>query len=340
MKIIYLSCHSILEHNEITLFHELGYEVFSPGAYWHPQEGDGSRPGIPGLKYKQEWIDAYNDIGQRFPGAEGKEHLSKELVDMFDVVICMHQPHWIQKNWKVLKDKRVIWRTIGQSVASTEQFMAPYRKRGVEVVRYSPREVNIPHFCGQDGMIRFYKDPKIYCDWNGKKKNVITFCQNMEQRGTSCGYQVFDRVTAPFPRKLFGPGNEQPGLGVGKVSFERQLRELRDNRVFFYTGTHPASYTLGFMEALMTGTPIVAVGPLWGNANHLRNHNLYEVHHLIEDGVSGFISDDFDVLQEKIKLLFKNRAVAEEVSENGRKLALRHFNKEPIKAAWKAYLER
>jgi len=339
MRILYLSCHSILEYEELILFKELGYEVFSPGAYWHPEEGDGSRPGIPGLTYKQEWIDSYNKIGQEFPGQEGKAHLSRDLVDQFDVIICMHMPEWIESNWEVIKHKRVIWRTIGQSVASTELSMQRFINEGLQVVRYSPQEVNIPHFAGQHGMIRFYKDPDIYTGWTGEDKSVITFCQNMQQRGTSCGYQIFDQATKPFPRKLFGPGNEQPVFGQGKVSFEEQLAQLKKNRVFLYTGTHPASYTLGFMEAWMTGIPVVSVGARHGNANHLRNHDLFEVHKLIQNGVSGFVSDTIEGLQVYIRKLLTCDGLAQEISFAGQRAARRHFSKDAIKYAWKDFLE-
>ena len=38
---------------------------------------------------------------------------------------------------------------------------------------------------------------------------------------------------------------------------------LRDHRCYLYTGTQPASYTLGLIEAMMTGIPVVSIGPSW-----------------------------------------------------------------------------
>ncbi len=37
------------------------------------------------------------------------------------------------------------------------------------------------------------------------------------------------------------------------------LGYLRDIRVYLYTGTKPASYTLGLIEAMLTGVPVVPV---------------------------------------------------------------------------------
>ena len=36
MKILYLSCHSVLEYDEIRILSDLGYDVFSIGAYITP----------------------------------------------------------------------------------------------------------------------------------------------------------------------------------------------------------------------------------------------------------------------------------------------------------------
>jgi len=62
MKILYLSCHSVLEFDEVKLFHELGHEVFSPGSYVEPlNPGDPMRPGIPGLIYDPEIVEMWQN---------------------------------------------------------------------------------------------------------------------------------------------------------------------------------------------------------------------------------------------------------------------------------------
>jgi hypothetical protein len=340
MKILYLSCHAVLEHSEVKLLSELGYEVFSPGAYWDPPTGGcGMRPPLPDLKYDPEIVKKWAFHETIHPELDGKGYLTPEVVEPFDCIIVMHIPDWIDgPNWEVIKNKRVIWRTIGQSLASIEQRMKPYFDKGIEIVRYSPTEANIPHFAGQSGLIRFYKDPNEYCGWTGQNKRVITFGQEMQQRGSACNYPIFERVTRSFPRALFGPGNNQSEFGMGKVSFDQLKKEMRDNRVYFYTGTHPASYTLNFIESWMSGIPLVCVGPEHGNANHLRNHDLYEIPSLIQNGVNGFISDDENELVSYIRELMNSDELAEKISVEGRKTAIQHFGKDMIKASWDAYL--
>jgi hypothetical protein len=341
MKILYLSCHSVLEWNEVSLFNELGYEIFSPGAYVEPRNpGNVDMRPIIDMDVDPVIREQYNVLAHAHPSGDGKANLSKEFVDNFDCIIVMHIPDWIINNWGAIKHKTVIWRTIGQSLASTEASLAPYRKQGLKVVRYSPREVNIPNFIGQDALIRFYQDPEQYKDWNGKVERVITFSQSMEQRGLHCGYKIFEEATRGFPRALFGPGNNQPEFGMGKVSYSRLLNEMKNNRVYFYTGTHPASYTLNFIESWMLGIPIVGLGPKMGNSSIWRDHDLYEVSSLVENGVTGFISDNTAELHNYIHSLLNDYDLAKRISKAGRAEAIRHFGKDMIKRAWDSFLKR
>jgi hypothetical protein len=339
MKILYLSCHSVLEYDEVKLLHELGHEVFSPGAYIEPHKsGDSMRPEIPNLTYNSDILAEFHAIHDKFPGEDNKDHLYKEFIDHFDCVIVMHVPKWITNNWHAMKHKRVIWRTIGQSVPTTEVELEPYRKQGLQIVRYSPKERTLDRFIGEDALIRFYKDPNDYGPWNGEQKKVITFGQSMEQRNAACNYDLFQNVTAPFDRHLFGPGNEGKNWTTGKVSYERLKEEMCNNRAYFYTGTHPASYTLNFIEAWMTGIPIVGIGPSYGNASYFPGVYLYEVNELIDNKINGFISDDPQQLRYYISELLNNHSLAQQISNAGRKKAIEIFGKETIKSQWENFL--
>lgn len=61
---------------------------------------------------------------------------------------------------------------------------------------------------------------------------------------------------------MFGPGNEGAPESGGMLSYEQMKQKMRENRAFFYTGTRITSYTLGFIEAFMTGIPIVSVSEM------------------------------------------------------------------------------
>jgi len=160
MKILYLSCHAILEYDEVSLFTELGHEVFSAsGAYQDPTLPTRMRPEIKNAKRYDQLIPS------AFQGT--RENLHQELIDWADVIVVMHIIDWIVPNWEKMKRKIVVWRSIGQSSVGTEMRLEGFREGGLKIVRYSPLEWDIQSYVGEDALIRFYKDPAEWSGWNG-----------------------------------------------------------------------------------------------------------------------------------------------------------------------------
>jgi len=331
MKILYLSCHSILEYDEVKLLTELGHDVFSMGSYINPESPhDKKRPPIQG-KYDDHLIELSHQYT--------KDNLHPELIEPFDVIIVIHIPQWITNNWEKMKHKKVIWRTIGQSHSGIENTLAKPREEGLKIVRYSPEEKTIPGYIGEDAMIRFYKDKNEFANWNGKTQQVITVSQSMKARNIFCGFDIFQKATEGLPRKLYGPCNEDTGIEGGLLSYEDLKANYRDSRVYFYTGTYPASYTLNFIEALMTGIPIVAIGAKLANIRAYPGLETYEIHKIIKHSENGFCSDSPDELRQNIEFLLVNPEEAKRIGEAGRKTAIELFEKETIKEQWKDFLD-
>lgn len=334
MKILYLACHSILEYDELRLFEDLGYDYFSIGGYINPQHPhDPKRPAL-----KSEYHEQLGGITQVHTGY----NLHEEQVAWADVVIAMHIPEFIENNWPLFKrlNKRVIWRSIGQSVEGIEKRLAPFRAEGLEVIRYSPAEIKIPNNIGSDAIIRFYKDPEEFKDWNGNSEELIVFSQNMKNRGKFCNYDTFQLLAQGLNAHVYGPNNQNAGvLDGGMLPYDELKAKMRDSRVYFYGGTHPAPYTLNFMEAFMTGIPIVAVGPILGNSEDF-NQDTYEIPDIITNGVHGFYSNNIDELKAFIDVLMKDHAFAKQISRQARDRAIELFDMNVVKKQWKAYLER
>ncbi len=332
MKILYLSCHEILEHQELTLLTELGHDVFSVGgAFQNPFSPGLKRPPILGMQYHEHLSEVAIQCS--------KENLHPELIEWADVIIVMHRPDWIISNWQKIRHKRVIWRTIGQSISQQEASLELPRRQGMQIVRYSPREDRIPGYLGKDSLIRFYVCPSEYDGWTGEDTSVITVAQSMKTRGKFCGFETFEKATQPFPRFLYGPGNEDSGIPGGQLSYEDLKERLRRYRVFFYTGTYPASYTLGFIEAFMMGIPIVAAGPGLWDAGFFPNHDLYEVHLLLgSEGEAGYWADTIPELQTYIRRLLLDEEEAQRIHQNARAMAIKLFSKDEAKKGWKEFL--
>lgn len=331
MKLLYLSCHSILEYDELRIFKELGIDVFSHGAYHNPQNLDDTKRPPLDIPYHKE----FSDTTLLYP----KENLDPLLVKWADVVIVMHVYDWIWKNLKKLKGKRIILRTIGQNVTNDEGIIRQLVREGVEIVRYSQRERTIPGFAGQSYLIRFAKEINEFGPWTGEKLNVITVAQSFKQRDFSCNYTIFDKAIQGFPRKVYGPHNECLGMDFAGCPDYAGLREnLRKSLMYFYTGTYPASYTLNFIEAALSGLPMVALGDKLGNSPDFPGQQTYEVADLLKRYEAGLTGDSIEELRNKVKQLYEDKALQKRLSKNIREMAVDLFNKEKAKEQWKRLL--
>lgn len=351
-RILYMSCHEILEYDELKLFSEIGYECFSLGAYTQPGgEEHRKRPPLA-LPYNPHFIELSLQYDRR--------KLHPEMLEGIDIVIIMHEPSYIgftghshdwhpdlgEGNWPLFKDfmakgGRVIWRSIGQSIPHVEKILEPWRAEGLEIVRYSPTEQTIMGNAGVDKVIRFYKDPDEYKGWTGEKRQVINFTQSLKERGRFTGWDIIRQVMRDNPdAKIYGPGNEDlHEMNGGLLKYEEQIRTMQQARAYFYHGTYPASYTLSFIEAMMTGIPIVAVGPEHGNALDIfPNQTSYEIPGFIQNGVNGFISDNPAELKSYIDQLLHDHSKAKAVSLFGRQTAIDLFGKAKIKEEWREFL--
>jgi hypothetical protein len=326
MKILYLPCHSVLEYDQYKLWTEMGHEVFSFDSYSNPlSPRDNKRPAIKEGKYNERMI-YLNDVST-------KDNMDEEMIAWADVIIIDHIGRYIVSNWEKLKNKRVVWRTIGQCVTKNEEELQPYRQKGLKVVRYSPFEGNIPGFIGGDAIIRFYKDEEEFKGWLSTEQIAITFSQNMISRGEHCRFSTFDEATFGLKCKVYGPMNQQTGgMNGGVLTYDEMKERLRTAKVYFYTGSQPASYTLNFIEAFMTGIPIVAIGPKLGNS--IFKIPLYEIQTIIENGVTGYCLDDIKELKFYTKELFNNSALAVDISRKARIKAIELFGKEKVKKEW------
>jgi len=346
MNILYYSTHEILEYDEVKLFTEMGHNVFSLGAYQISKSGTGMRGEIPNL-YQNSHITGVSLQCS-------KENTHEELIGWADVIILMHnarvsvmdhpQP-WLKGNWEKFKasKKPIIWRSIGQSNKQIETSLKEFRKDGLKIIRYSPREETIPDYQGSDAMIRFYKDPEEYKDYNGQGRRVVNISQalfgneTVRSRGDHMNKDLFDKVVEGFDWKVFGPDNENAGEhNGGLLSFEDLKQMMRFNRAYFYTGTRPAGYTLGFIEAMMTGIPIVSIVPDHGNVIY-DDQKTFEAHELLgsEDGSEGgFWSDNIQELRDYLNILLKDPNLAISVGQRGRARAINLFGKEKIRKEW------
>lgn len=334
MKLQYISCHAVLEYDEVKLLSELGINVNSNGCYRDPRGAYTlPRPAIESLKFDQKFFDST----AKYP----KTNLPPELIEPYDVFVIMagdgEKP--LTCNWDRIKHKRVIWRSIGQNTPNTERMLQRYVKEGLEIVRYSPKERGYENYAGEKALIRFYKDENEFSGWVGDEKKVINFTQSLKGRGGFVHYDEIMGAMAGFDGLVYGSGNNDLGVfNGGELTYEDMKDKLRHSRVLVYAGTWPACYTLTIIEAMMTGIPVVAISKQLAYNSSNEKFDFYEVDEIIKHKENGFICNNIQEMRKYVELMLNDYELAKKISENGRKTAIETWGKEKIKEQWKKLL--
>lgn len=341
MNVLLLIAHAIAEHDDLEMLSSLGYSVFAPGAYDDPAfPADDSRPALPDVPGHSDLVALCRAQREAHAGQSvdfgivdwAKADLHPDLIAWADVIIAHHFIEaWVGAQWPRIRHKRVIWRTCGQSNPRLETEMRPLRDDGLQIVRYSPAERRgfepLGVYAGEDALIRFGKDPREWSGWTGVDPVVGNLTQNLDIRGDHCGYAFWQAATAGLPVHLGGTGSDRIG-GTGTLTYDGMRAYLRSLGVYLYMGTQPASYTLGLIEAMLTGVPVVSIGPagMW-------MPDLFEGHEL-----AGVWSDDPAEARALLRLILADRSAAESLSQAQRARAIELFDLAVVGPQWQTFL--
>ena len=333
MNIFYYSVHHILEDDEIRLLKSLGHNVFCLGTNGRDGACQNFRPPICFSDTEKDFYDEFSELGGHFVfGDIDSIVLPTSFISKFDIFIIMHDVRFIERFWDAIRLKDVIWRTIGQDVEVYEERLKLYREDGLLIVRYSPVETEYAGCIGQDAIIRFYKNTELYGEWTGIEPQIITFSNMYEQRYPE-DFRDYLRMVDGHPFLLGGASNENSPNAIGLVDIAEQISLFQKSRVYLYSSGMHIPYTLNFIEAWMTGIPIVAYAPLD------RKGTYYEVDRLIESGVNGFVCRDVESARAQIELLLQDKSLARKVGDAGRISAIEHFGQDNIRSQWQNLLD-
>lgn len=328
VNILYLSCHEVLEYDELRLLSSIdNLNIFSPGAYWDPERGCELRPPLD-LHYPPEWKEKWKTITPTTEKPDHKYHLTEESVEPFDTVIVMHNWDWVFDNWEVIKNKRVIWRDIGQTCPPEEEAnICRAKDLGVEIVRYWDGYAARDEYQGHNAIIPFGKFKDDFPEWTGGRQAVIGMCQSIEDRKDSCRFQCWDDSTSGMPRTMYGRSNDGLACWGGPVDYEQAIDAMVSNNAYWYGGTRPAPYTLALMEAMFVGIPIFTVrNPGW------------------ESAASGLVSDfglcnNSKELRQRINsALTSDRSLMEMIAKDQRAKAVKKWDSAHVINLWKDFL--
>lgn len=265
----------------------------------------------------------------------GLDHINDE----YDAAIVVHKPVYYQYFNKLLSRKiPVYYRTIGQCTAGTEQDIQQMRKMGIKIIRYSATESYLPCYGGHDYLVKFHKDQDIWKGWTGEDVQVCGFGKKVLERKDFLSYDIWKDVTRGFNRKWFGTHNDNLDVPHEAIPEDNLISTLARQRCVVYTGTWPAPYTLGFIELMMMGVPMICIGEnLWYNkSNFLKG--LYAIPRIINDGIEGYVSNSTSEIRQAIDNLLYDHELAKVISQNGRERAIELFGKEVVKEQWRIAL--
>lgn len=347
MKILYFSCHETLEHDELKVLDSLGHQVFSIGHYIDPRSPlHATKEGALDIKFDPNLLEKfkryhdYEKIKKEFGDITIKDVLNvyykrahREFVKEFDAIVIAHFEENLTINWESIKNKPVVLRLIGQPQTHFSQHLSK-----VKTAAYSETEKYISRIHNFDSIIYPYVDTDYYKDWTDGGDYVLTVNKWFRKRGDHSAWDTYLRVTSGFNRIVGGFENEDIDFAVGGLSPAEIQKLRREAPVYFSTCTKPGPFTYSFIEALSTGIPMVSIGPKLGSRDP--NNPTFLAHKFIEQGESGFWSDNENELKDYIRMLMNDSNLRRKVSQGGRASAIKNFSFESNQKKWKEILEK
>lgn len=325
MKLLYLSEHGVLEYDELRLFSSMGIEWVclslrtrdsGPRALMRPEISDSTCA-----------VEMQKRFGTSHPSAP-----PAALVDWADAIVIMGEPGWTDS---LLGRKPVVWRSIGQSNPGTEIALRSLRRRGVYIVRCSPTESEIPGYVGADAVVRFSKRPGDYAPWLGDSAEAVAIARMPLRRKEHLRLDVIMEVLkAQQKAVLIGAESEALApIGCGNLAYAEMCSKLQRGRAYVTAGIYPGPYTLGFIEAMLSGIPVVAAGSkLWCAGWPDAMKGVYEIPAILDQ--TGFVSDDVRALTTKTRAFLADRDMASAVGALGRARAISLFGEDVVRDQW------
>lgn len=155
--------------------------------------------------------------------------------------------------------------------------------------------------------------------YTGELAKGIVVINNLPARGRLLGADIYQQVSQNVPLDLVGMGTEDWGLGE---VLHPKLPRFQSRYRFFFNPIRYTSLGLAVCEAMMMGIPVIGLATT-------------EMAAVIDNGYSGFIDTNPDVLVQRMQLLLDDPELARKIGQKGRKAAQERFSIERFTREWK-----
>lgn len=339
-KLLYISAHETLEFDELRIFTELGYDVFSIGYWMNPHEPKTQvRPAIPEMKVNHELIAKFERDypDYKLPRAEvqtGRVKLQADFLNQFDIIVNC----WYQSNLQACLQNcalPVVHRTIDIIHESIEETHTQLflRCRPFYIVRMSKAEEKYAKVNSM-AVITQCVNKEQFNGWVGDSQQVFTTIKGLGTRPDT-SLPLYENTTNIFKRVLVGLDNQHIGeaswVKCG-ISQDELLKLMQHSRVNYVQPRIGAAMVYGLIEGMMAGCPVVTYGKKFNGSN-------WTASDYIKNGVNGFVVNSVDEAVTKIELLMNDYDLAKAIGNKARQTAIKHFDYESIKAQWSKLFE-
>jgi hypothetical protein len=157
--------------------------------------------------------------------------------------------------------------------------------------------------------------------FTGEIERGITVINGMQKRPRIAGFDIFTAMRERVPLDAAGMMTEQVG-GLGDIPYRDLHRRVGAYR-FLFSPIRYTSLPLAVIEGMTLGMPVVALSTT-------------ELPTVIDDGETGYISCDLDVLADRMQMLLRDPDEARRIGENARAIAIQRFGLDRFARDWNA----
>jgi len=158
-----------------------------------------------------------------------------------------------------------------------------------------------------------------------RKERILSSYSLFKQRGEFLGYQHWNVVSSSTKLcDLIGHGNDDIPSNIGSFSLPSLVTIYNSYIGFLNTSTHSAM-PRSRGEAMMCGTSIITTSN-------------YDAPLYFKDKVNSLIANNPGEMISAIKLLLSSKILRDDISNNGRETAIKHFNINKYLEKWNQIL--